>query len=52
MKNTKYFNNDDFLILFFEIQVGDINFNTMYTINNIDGDNNQGFWFKQLDWSI
>ena len=48
----KYLNNDDFLILLFDIQDADINFNTMKTTKKIDGDDNQCFWFKQLDWSI
>ena len=49
---TKYLNNDDLLILLFEIQDRDINFNTMKTIKKIDLDDNRSFWFKQLDWSI
>ena len=52
MKNMKYLNNDYFLILLFEIQDADINFNTMKTTNKIDGDNNRRFLFKQLDLAL
>ena len=52
MKNTTYLNNDYFLILLFEIQDTDINFNTMKMIKKIDWDDNRSFYFKQLDWSI
>ena len=52
MKNTKYLNNDYFLILLFEIQDTDINLNTMKTTKKIDGDDNRSFWIKQLNWSI
>ena len=52
MKNTKYLNNDDLLILLFKIEDGDINFNSMKMTKKIDGDNDRRFLFKQLDWSL
>ena len=52
MKNTKYLNNDDLLMLLFKIEDGDINFNSMKTTKKIDGDNDRRFLFKQLDWSL
>jgi len=51
-QNTEYLNNDDFLILVFEIQDVDINCNIMKTTNKSERDINRCFWFGQLDRSI
>ena len=51
-QNMEYLNNDDFLVLVFEIEDVDINCNTMKTTNKREGDVNRCFWSRQLDRSI
>ena len=45
MKYTMKLSNDDFLVEVFEIEEGDINFDTKKTTTRREGDVNRSFWF-------
>ena len=47
-KKMKYLNIDYFLVLVFEIQVADINSNTMKTTNRKEGDVNRRFFVQTI----